>query len=183
MLTPAPSPSCADISLAQMLARREARYASQQALLARFGQALVQLTLVNPGPIKDTAQARLVFDEGLQALEQALKSAGQAVVAQEGAYLVTGPELLMAVAADAWAIKRSLVALEEQHPLGRLWDVDVLDLTGTSVSRQQLGRPARRCLLCDKSAHACARSGQHALADLQRAIQEKVDAFRSSLGH
>ena len=53
------------ISLAQMLDRREARFATQQALLKRFGRTLAQLTLVNPGPVKDTAQARFVFDQGL----------------------------------------------------------------------------------------------------------------------
>ena len=179
------APACAlsthgvSISLAQMLDRREQRVAEQQVLLKRFGRPLVQLTLVTPGPVKDTTQARFVFDQGLVALTQALQLAGQAVLVQQGGYLVTGPEMLMVIDAEPSYLKGMVLQIEEQHALGRLWDVDVLDLTGSSVSRQQLGVPARRCLLCDAAAHACARSGQHALIDLQRAIEDKVNAFRS----
>jgi holo-ACP synthase len=74
------------ISLAQMLDRREARFATQQTLLNRFGCTLVQLTLVNPGPVKDTPQARFVFDQGLGVLQEALHHAGFAVLAFEGSY-------------------------------------------------------------------------------------------------
>jgi holo-ACP synthase len=170
------------VSLAQMLDRREQRVVDQQALLKRFGRPLVQLTLVTPGPVKDTAQARFVFDQGLAALHQALWLAGHVVLAQQGSYGVTGPEMLMVIDAEPLSLKGMVLQIEEQHVLGRLWDVDVLDLTGSSVSRQQLGVPARRCLLCDEPAHACSRSGQHALVDLQRAIQDKVNVFRRHLG-
>jgi holo-ACP synthase len=170
------------VSLTQMLDRREQRVADQQALLKRFGRPPVQLTLVTPGPVKDTTQAHFVFDQGLVALQQALQLAGHVVLAQQGSYGVTGPEMLMVIDAEPLFIKGTVLQIEEQHALGRLWDVDVLDLTGSSVSRQQLGVPARRCLLCDEPAHACSRSGQHALTDLQRAIKGKVDAFRSRLG-
>jgi holo-ACP synthase len=184
MLAPefALSTSGVSVSLAQMLNRREQRVAEQQALLQRFAQPLVQLTLVTPGPVKDTAQARFVFDQGLAALQQALQLAGYTVLAQQGSDGVTGPEMLMVIDADPLSIKGTVLQIEEQHALGRLWDVDVLDLTGSSVSRQQLGGPARRCLLCDEPAHACSRSGQHALIDLQRAIQDKVNVFRRHLG-
>jgi holo-ACP synthase len=176
------APSNVSVSLTQMLDRREQRVADQQALLARFGRPLVQLTLVTPGPVKDTAPSRFVFDQGLAAVQQALRLAGYVVLAQQGGYSVTGPEMLMVIDAEPLSIKGAMLQIEERHALGRLWDVDVLDTSGASVSRQQLGWPARRCLLCDQPAHACSRSGQHALTDLQRAIQDKVNAFRSRLG-
>ncbi|MDR3371695.1 MAG: citrate lyase holo-[acyl-carrier protein] synthase [Rhodoferax sp.] len=176
------APSNISISLTQMLDRREQRVADQQALLSRFGRPLVQLTLVTPGPVKDTAQTRFVFDQGLAAVHQALRLAGHVVLAQQGGYRVTGPEMLMVIDAEPLCIKENMLQIEERNALGRLWDVDVLEPSGASVSRQQLGWPARRCLLCDEPAHACARSGQHALADLQRAIEDKVHAFRNRLG-
>lgn len=172
------APSGAEVSLAQMLARRESRYTSQQVLLRRFDRPLVQLTLVNPGAVKDTPQSHFVFDTGLGAMQEALVAGGHTVLAYEGAYFVTGAEMLMAVNAQALTVKRTLLALEEHHPLGRLWDVDVIDTTGAVVARRQLDVPPRRCLLCDESAHACARSRAHPLLDLQRAIQDKIHAFR-----
>ena len=171
------------IGLAQMLERREARFAAQQTLLTRFGRTLAQLTLVNPGPFKDTAQARFVFDQGLGALQEALNQAGFAVLAFEGSYYATGPEMLVAIDADPLSVKRKMLEIEERHPLGRLWDVDVIDALGASVSRQRLDLPARLCLLCDEAAHACARSGVHALHDLQRVVQDKIHAYRHSLAY
>jgi holo-ACP synthase len=35
---------------------------------------------------------------------------------------LSGPEWMAAVCAPAEALKRQLVMLEQQHPLGRLWD-------------------------------------------------------------
>jgi len=169
------------VSLAQMLDRREARFATQQTLLKQFGRTLVQLTLVNPGPLKDTQHARFVFDKGLCAVQEALNQFGFSVLAFEGSYFATGPEMLVAIDADPISVKRSMIQIEEQHPLGRLWDVDVIDTAGGSVSRQRLGLPARLCLLCDQAAHGCARSGAHVLTDLQRVVEDRINAYRSSL--
>jgi holo-ACP synthase len=174
----AQSPSQAAVCLTQMLDRRDTRVAGQRALLNRFGRPVVSLTLVYPGPVKDTAQARFVHEQALAGLHAALTTAGHPVLAREQACLVTGPEALQAVDADPRALKRLLVALEDLHPLGRLWDLDLIAPNGAGISRQQLGLPARRCLLCDEPAHACARSGAHTLAALQRAIRDKIDAYR-----
>ena len=165
------------VNLALMLDRRDARVTTQHSLLARFGRPLAQLTLVNPGAVKDTVQSRFVFDLGLGAVQEALRSAGLDVLGYEGSYFVTGPEMLMVVDADAPALKHTLMAIEDQHPLGRLWDVDVINIGGVSLSRKHFGLPARRCLICEHPAHDCARSRQHTLADLHRAVQDRVDAY------
>lgn len=167
------------ITLEQMLARRDDRQAQQQRLLHRFDHALTQLTLVNPGPVKDTQQARFVFDEGLRAVRQTLKTASCAVLASESDYFVTGPEAMLVVSADARVIKQHMVALEAEHPLGRLWDIDVIGADGIGISRQQLNLPARHCLVCEQPAHVCSRSGQHMLTEVQRAIKDKIDAYCS----
>ena len=57
-----------------------------------------------------------------------------------------------------------MIELEDHHPLGRLWDLDVLAPEQGQLSRQDLGFPARQCLVCDEPAHACARSRRHPLA-------------------
>lgn len=114
-------------------------------------------------------------------MNQALVCAGQAVLAFEQGYFVTGPQALWAVNGAALEIKRAAMALEDQHGLGRLWDLDVIDVDGRSLSRQQLDAPVRRCLVCDQAAHACARSGRHALHQLQDAIKDMVDAYRHSI--
>jgi len=180
MMVPATEASGDPITLALMLERRDARAATQHSLLARFGRPLAQLTLVNPGAVKDTAQSRFVFDLGLGAMQEALNNAGHGVLGYEGSYFVTGPEMLMVVDAEAPALKHTLMAIEDQHPLGRLWDADVIDINGVSLSRKHFGLPARRCLLCEQPAHDCARSRLHAMQELQRSVQERVETFHRS---
>ena len=84
----------------------------------------------------------------------------------------------MVVEADAVDLKAALVALEDSHPLGRLWDLDVASRQG-SLSRRDLGHPARRCLVCDEPAHACARSQAHSRETLFAAIEAMLDAARA----
>ncbi len=171
-------PAGTAVDLAAMLARREARAARQRALVARHARPVVTLTLVAPGPVKDTAAARAAYAAAREAIRCMLDDAGHAIEAAEDSLLATGPEAMFVVDADPLELKRALVALEERHPLGRLWDLDVTTCDGAGVGRAQLGLPARRCLVCAEPAHACARAQRHPLAELQRVIAEKVDAYR-----
>ena len=76
---------------------------------------------------------------------------------------------------DAQVLKSATTDLEEHHPLGRLWDLDVITASGTGLSRLQLGRPARRCLLCSRPARECGRSRRHSLPELLGKIRNMVD--------
>lgn len=178
MPPPTSGPTGIPVDLAAMLARREARVVRRRQLAALHARPVVTLTLVSPGPVKDTVAARGAYAAALEAIRCALDDAGHAIEATEESLLATGPEAMFVVAADALELKHALVALEERHPLGRLWDLDVTTCDGAGVGRAQLGLPARRCLVCAGPAHACARAQRHPLAELQRVIGEKVDAYR-----
>nr|WP_199064551.1 citrate lyase holo-[acyl-carrier protein] synthase [Chromobacterium sp. ASV5] len=166
-----------EVGLDEVLAARDARAARQRALLRRRGLPLVSLTLVSPGPRKAGLRARRVMLAALAALEHVLSEEVWPAVERETLWLPTGPEALFAVNAQPEALKRRLARLEDEHPLGRLWDLDVLTGAG-ALSRGELGLPPRRCLLCGEAAHACSRSRRHPLPELLRAIEEKVDAFQ-----
>ena len=84
-------------------------------------------------------------------------------------YLLTGLPPLEA--------KKRACEIEEQHELGRLLDIDVLDEQGVPLSRELVGRDARRCLICDGDARCCMRSHAHTLEELQTRINEMIDAY------
>jgi holo-ACP synthase CitX len=73
--------------------------------------------------------------------------------------------------------KRMACHIEEEHPLGRLFDLDVIDTTGTPVSRSALGAEPRRCLLCQQEARFCMRNHTHSREELQARIEKIVDEY------
>lgn len=159
-----------------MLEARERRARAQREALERFGLPVLTATPVTPGPGKDGPVPRALLVAALGALEERCRDLGWPFRAGSARYLPTGPEALLVVDAPALDLKRALVALEDVHPLGRLWDLDVLDPATGPVTRGRLGLPARTCLLCGEPAHACARSRAHRLEDLQGAIGERLHA-------
>jgi holo-ACP synthase len=166
------------VTLEEMLARREDRVAARRRLQERHGRPAVTFTLVTPGPLKDTPATRLVYEEGRLALCRILGGPRYAVLECVDEILPTGPEGFRVVDADPVRLKLKLAALEDTHPLGRLWDLDVTDADGVAVSRATVGMPPRKCLLCDEPAHACARAATHSLAQLERAIRDRIDDYR-----
>lgn len=143
-------------TLEQVLQSRTDRQDRQQALLKKGCSCLLSFGLNVPGAVKQSPALRQVFDEGLSQLRQLLSGAlGEESVRHS----VTGSEALMEVRLPAGAVKQKTVMLEELHPLGRLFDMDVLDGSGRSLSRRDFGLPARRCLLCGGTPRPVAAAG------------------------
>lgn len=62
---------------------------------------------------------------------------------------------------------------KETHPLGLIFDMDVLDANGIKFSRPTY----RKCLLCDRQAQDCARSRRHSVSELQDKIGDLLMEF------
>lgn len=157
-----------------VLANRDQRAALQNKLVRSTSsdKSVVTLKLNIPGPIKNNAALTQLFKTGFATFKQTLTIQRQIDWDQP-----TGPEAFLVVDGSPEKIKQRAVIFEDQHPLGRLFDVDVLtwqaDLQQAQpVSRQDFGQPARRCLLCDQPAKVCARSRRHTVAELQAAINQ-----------
>ena len=80
------------------------------------------------------------------------------------------PEAFLCVDADALAVKRLLVPLEDASDLGRLYDIDIIGRDGKKISRSDIGQPGRTCLLCGRPARECSRSRAHSVAELTERI-------------
>ena len=164
-----------EVELPEMLAGREARVALQQEMLARYPETvLVCFTLNIAGPVKVFPLAEEGFVEGCTLLEQAFSNQ---LAAKEIRYHAYGYEAFYAVADDALEVKRKTAEIEETHPAGRLFDIDVLRRDGTKVSRSEIGYPARRCLICGEPAADCAGSRRHSVPELQETTADLLVRF------
>jgi holo-ACP synthase/triphosphoribosyl-dephospho-CoA synthase len=80
------------------------------------------------------------------------------------------------------ALKTLALHIEETHPLGRLFDLDVLDGEG-KITRTALGAGERKCLVCGGGAFACGRSRAHRVEELAAAVIHIMENFfREHLG-
>lgn len=163
------------VTLPALLASRDARQARQAAWLKQHAVTLISFTVVAPGPVKDSDLTRRIFGHGLQALQGMARDAGWPVITQASFALMTGPEALLAVNAPAQMVKRAAIALEQSHPLGRLWDIDVLTPQGEILSRQGFSLPPRACLICSRAAALCAREQSHSLAELLAHMEARLN--------
>lgn len=158
----------------EILQSRMERAQRQRELLATGAQCVISFTLNIPGPVKQFTLARRAFQECLAELHQRFFSHTlQEILVQAN----TGNEALLAIDFQPEKVKLETTAMEEFHPLGRLFDIDVLSQKGIPISRTELGLPRRRCLLCGETAQICARSQAHSLETLQLGIAQMLNNY------
>lgn len=169
------TPVRAGVGLDELLAAKERRAARQADWLAHYHQPVISLTLVTPGEVKDSLRYRNTMGVALQMCDQLLWEMRWQVLDRQVLWLSTGPEALWCVAHPAAEIKAHCAALEQTHPLGRLWDLDVICPVNGHVGRQSLGANLRRCLICDEPAHACSRSRKHPVEQVVSRVEKTID--------
>ena len=181
------------ITFDELLASRDARHAMQQKLMAEHsGKTLVCLTVVMPGSVKRNQQSLTVARAAVKAMRKAYNISDDLLPETElltnelkietreclverdlntgyEAYLITPLPLLEA--------KRVAVDIEDTHPLGRLFDIDVIDAQGIPVSRDRVGGQPRRCLVCDHEARYCMRMRWHTQEEIWARINQMTDDY------
>lgn len=164
-----------NVTVVDMMNAREARCMTQRTLLARYpGAVLVCLTMNIAGPVKNTVEIRRAFAWGRARIAAVL--AAHRVLFDAQISEKTGPEAVFVVSGGAREIKRRLCQVEDGTAMGRLLDIDVIDVSGEKISRTDIGLPARRCLLCSGDAPVCARSRAHSAQELFDRANEIIRA-------
>ena len=161
------------VELSTMLAAREKRARQQDAWLKQYQCPLLSFTLNIPGPVKTSPALRRAFETGLSALQEHLTGMHLSPIAQMQVHAATGDEAFVAVKGDAASLKKLCIRIEETHPLGRLFDFDVLTADGIKLSRPL----PRRCLLCTEQAQVCARSRHHSIEELTNEIERLLSVY------
>ena len=163
------------ITLDQLLASRDERQARQRMLLGGHpGETLLCLTVVMPGAVKRNAQSLTVAHAAVEALRRLFE--GQTTFFEERD-LPTGYEAYMLTSVSELEAKRLVCDIEENHPLGRLFDIDVISHTGQPISRTAVGLPARRCIICGEEARVCMRTKKHTQEELHAHIDQMISRY------
>lgn len=157
------------VSLTQLLNAREERSKRQQQIVRKYSLPLICFTMNIAGNIKTSPLIKLAFDAGLDKLEKNFNE----IVHSEKYYYATGPEAYYVLDLSATRIKDRCCEIENNTPIGRLYDLDVLDVTGKKLSRDK----ARECIVCDGPVAVCARSRAHGLETICEKMKAILMAF------
>lgn len=165
------------VELPDMLEAREWRYWAQQALLKKHHKTLVCFTMNIAGPIKNNDGILRGFRLGQRMLTEQLASVGIPVTFQAEISEFTGNEAFYVVEGEPLRVKALTCEIEDNAPVGRLFDMDVLDCDGNQVSRKGLSLNERRCLICGGPAKVCSSRRVHTVAELQ---EKTADILRTT---
>ena len=158
-----------NVTLEDVLRAHDTRADAQRRLLRTYRLPLVSFTMNIAGPVKSSPLIALAFDTGLEALYDAL---GQPMAA-EIIRPATGCEALLVYDRPAAELKAACLALETATPVGRLYDLDVLDTDGDKLSRLV----QRTCLICGGPVTVCSRSRAHGLDAIVNRTREILMDF------
>ena len=149
-------------TLAQILESRDERAQLQQQFLQAHRCPVICFTMNIAGPVKTSPAIERAFRLGLELLEEKLPA--NAVQERRVDLCVTGCQAIYAVSAPATELKQICVSIEENMPLGRLFDMDVLDVNGVKLERHNL----RDCIVCHAPGRVCAAGRLHSVEQLQK---------------
>lgn len=165
------------VGIKEILRAREERAYKQNELIQRYNHTLVSFTLNIPGGVKFNEEFKRVFDIGYQALIREMQKHHIMIIDNRKEYLFTGCEGYVVLGGASDLVKKITIDLEENHYLGRLFDMDVITNEMVLCSREEVGANARRCFLCKDEARVCGRSRKHSVEDLL----EEIDKIMNQL--
>ena len=105
--------------------------------------SLISFTLNIAGAVKSCSLFSWVFDRGVEMISESLAAAGIETGKAEITEGIAGREYTTIAYAEPERVKLITAETEELHPLGRIFDIDVIRPDGTKVSRTDLGASGR----------------------------------------
>ncbi len=166
------------ITLEQLLRSRDERAALQQSFLQEHPEGtLLCLTVQLPGEVKRDERSLRVAESAVEAIREMFPERSFELLRD----LETGFEGYFVVPLEPMDAKRAAIGIEDEHPLGRLMDIDVIVADGLGsgdgsaigvrpIPRSAVGAPERRCLICSLPARVCMRARTHTTAELLAAV-------------
>jgi holo-ACP synthase len=165
--------------MTQLLNDREDRYKKQCELIALYQLPIISFSINIPGSEKNNETIKEIFKLGLQEIETVLSNNNIQIVDRfSNSKAYSGPSIILSINEKPERIKKLMVDIESNHPIGRLLDIDVMDEQLNPISRTDFGFQARKCLVCNDYAKNCSRSQLHDMADV---LKKFYDIFFSYL--
>ena len=153
-------------SIEEILRSRENRGHKQEVLINQYKSSLISFTLNTPGVVKSSELLNRVHLEGMKMIIDGLKSENIPIIYYETIHLKTGTEAYIIIDCDANRIKSITVKIENTHPLGRVFDIDIFDASGQQIKREVIGDKKRTCVICGGNTEICRHKNSHPIHEV-----------------
>jgi len=161
----------AEVTLSQILDSRDERVRKQQNILNQFNYPIISFTMNIAGPVKTSPLIERAFYEGIRHIKESFPE--NCIAYQDVSVKATGCEAIFSVNAKASDIKEICTNIEDNLTIGRLFDIDVIDITGSKLERKDV----RGCLICGAPGKSCAASRAHSVDELQTATKKIIKDY------
>ncbi|WP_413111782.1 citrate lyase holo-[acyl-carrier protein] synthase [Thaumasiovibrio sp. DFM-14] len=158
-----------------ILDAREQRWNKRLALAKRYNSCVICLVLNIPGTNKNPPQSQSALLRLSQQFEAKLDNENIEVTAKVEADSADGRYIMWVVSSPSAKLKRLTVEIEQQDPLGRLADFDLVNSKGITVGRSELSLPPRYCMLCEQVAAVCVRNRNHSFDEVWDVITNNLN--------
>lgn len=157
-----------EVKADEILLSREKRLNYQNSLIKKYNMPIISFTMNIPGPIKTNESIRKAFNYAKKELLKSLEKNKMKILELLEFYENTGDVLFIVVDGKTEKLKDIAIELEEREEIGRLFDMDVIDINFKKLSRSSF----RKCLICNKQAQECGRARSHSVEELQCKVME-----------
>lgn len=157
----------------RILNDREKRYLETIGLYGTFKKPIICGKINYPGQNKNTLEAEKAFSALLSSLNLEFKDEVIFSKLVEG---YDGKAILMVMNLGSIEAKNRAVKIEEQHGLGRIFDIDVY-VEGQSVGRENINKSPRKCLICNEDARLCMRGYKHSLEEVIDSVNNLINTY------
>ena len=164
------------VNVQEMARARETRKVTQLKLLNEYNLPILSFTLNIPGPEKNNKLFMNIHNKGIQKIIETFE---QKLLYKIIINKFTGSEAYFVINETVEKLKWETIFIEENHPLGRIFDIDVIGTEGKPFSRRNLKVESRKCLCCNEIASFCSRSRKHTVEELLQKIYILSDYLKS----
>ncbi len=163
--------------LKQVLIAREERVAKRNALLTKYQSPIITISLNIPGDKKSDIIYEPTFNIAWNLIIEQLNNKKLEIKYTQKEITILGYEGFISVLADAKLLKQIALKIEDEHYLGRLFDIDIHNIDGKKLSREDFNYPQRMCLVCQKySAFECVFARRHTLEETLKVIHNIINS-------
>lgn len=155
-------------TLEEFEAHRKNRFKIQRELMDEFNMPLLFMKVNYPCTVKDNLLSKDIIIEMDRLLADIHRDSIQYKL-----FSITaeGPNSIMLINESAESLKKTAVFIQDNHILGRVMHISVYNNeTGIPVTREEIGLPKRKCILCEDFAENCIKLNRHSREEIIREI-------------